>query len=98
MQFENIWQKDLLDLAENGFARRFANAKFRPTKYGDRLKVAIIGSGPAGEKCWASCGGHRVSGVGIPGQIVRITGLVDEECRASKCSSPEEINFYLVLQ
>ena len=48
MQFENLWQKDLLDLAENGFAQRFAGKKFKPTKYGGRLKVAIIGTGPAG--------------------------------------------------
>ena len=48
MQFENLWQKDLLDLAENGFAKRFNNLKFKPTKFGGRLKVAIMGAGPAG--------------------------------------------------
>ena len=48
VQFENLWQKDLLDLANNGFAKTFSNLKFKPTKFGNRLKVAVIGSGPAG--------------------------------------------------
>ena len=43
MQFENFWQKDLLDLAENGFAAKFNNKKWTGT-----FDVAIIGAGPAG--------------------------------------------------
>ena len=49
VQFENIWRKDLLELAEGGFAKRFQNVKFKSTKFGNRFKVGIIGSGPAGE-------------------------------------------------
>ena len=48
MQFENFWQKDLLDIAENGFAKRFNHLKFQTNRYSNKLKVAIIGSGPAG--------------------------------------------------
>jgi len=48
MQFENFWQKDLLDIAENGFAKRFNHLKFQTNRYSNKLRVAIIGSGPAG--------------------------------------------------
>jgi len=43
IQFENIWQKDLLELAENGFAKKFDYKKFD-----EEIHVAVIGGGPAG--------------------------------------------------
>ena len=46
VQFQNIWEKELLKLAESGFANAFDN---KPMKR-KGTKVAVIGGGAAGMK------------------------------------------------
>ena len=48
LQFQNIWRKDLLDLAENGFAARFPDMKWE-----GKMSLAIVGAGPAGKAMFA---------------------------------------------
>ena len=46
MQFQNIWEKELLKLAEFGFAKAFDRKQMKQ----EGTKVAVIGGGPAGMK------------------------------------------------